>query len=116
MKKILALLLAAALLLTLAGCSRSVGGTYTLEYITAEGLRMNPSGFGMNITFELSEDGVGTATYGGTKLSITWVEDGNTVVVTGPNGELKLTKDGKALILHDEGTLLFFTPKEEEED
>ena len=115
MKKILALLLTAALLLALTGCSRSVGGVYKLEYITAEGLRMNSSGFGMNVTLELSEDGVGTATYSGTRLDITWTEEGGTVILTGPNGELRLSKDVKALVLHSEGTMLFFTPVEEED-
>ena len=36
--------------------------------------------------------------------------------ITGPNGVLELTKDGKSLILHDEGTLLFFNPVEDEDD
>ena len=114
MKRTIIALLLLALLATLTGCSRDVGGKYKLEYITADGERMNPAGFGMNITFELAEDGVGTAVYGGTSLDITWVEDGGDVVLTSGEKELRLTRDGKDLILHDEGTLLFFTPVEEE--
>ena len=75
---------------------------------------MAPSSFGMNITFKLEEDGVGTATYSGTSFEITWEEEGREVVLTGPNGELRLTRDGSDLILHSDGTLLFFTPAEED--
>ncbi len=115
MKRIAALLLAAALLLTLAGCAKAAGGSYRLEYITADGVRMTPSSFGMNISLELEEDGVGTADYSGTVMDITWTDEGGTVVVEGPNGELVFTKDGSSLILHSEGTLLFFKPVEEED-
>lgn len=115
MKRMIGLLLAAFLLLGLAGCAKAAGGSYRLEYITADGIRMTPSSFGMNISLELEEDGVGTAVYSGTTLDITWTDEGSTVVVEGPNGTLSFTKDGSNLILHDEGTLLFFTSVEEEE-
>lgn len=116
MKRILILLLCAALLLSLTACSKAAGGAYKLEYITADGMRFAPSSFGMNITFELDSDGIGTANYSGTVMEITWTDEGGTVVVTGDNGVLEFTKDGKALVLHDEGTLLFFTPVEDEDD
>ena len=116
MRRIFALLLCAVLILGLAGCSKAAGGSYKLDYITANGIRIPPGGFGMNISFELESDGVGTATYSGTTLDITWTDNGSTVEITGPNGVLELTKDGKSLILHDEGTLLFFNPVEEEDD
>ena len=115
MRRFRALLLAALLLLTLTGCARAAGGSYRLDYITANGIRIPPGGFGMNISFELESDGVGTATYSGTTLDITWTDNGSTVEITGPNGVLELTKDGKSLILHDEGTLLFFNPVEEDD-
>ena len=109
MRRLFALLLCAALLLALTGCSKAAGGSYKLEYITADGVRMLPSSFGMNITLDLEEDGVGTANYSGTVMDITWTDEGKTVLVTGPKGELEFRKDGKNLILHDNGTLLFFT-------
>lgn len=115
MRRVFALLLCAALCLALVGCSRAAGGSYRLEYITADGVRMLPSTFGMSISLELEEDGVGTATYSGTLMNVTWTDEGKTVVLNGPKGELEFTKDGKALVLHDEGTLLFFTPVEEED-
>ena len=108
-------LLCAALLLTLAGCSKAAGGSYKLEYITADGMRIPPGGFGMSIYLNLEEEGRGTATYSDTTLDITWEDNGSTVTVTGPNGVLKFTQDGKSLILHDEGTLLFFKPIEEDD-
>ena len=115
MKRVIALLLAAVLLLTLAGCARAAGGSYFLDYITADGYRMKASLFSMSITLELEEDGVGTANYNGTVLDVTWTDTGRKVIVTGPDGELEFTKDGKNLILHDEGTILFFAPVEEDD-
>ncbi|MBR6120601.1 MAG: hypothetical protein IKQ04_09830 [Oscillospiraceae bacterium] len=115
MKRMITLLLCAALLLSLAGCAKAAGGSYKLEYITADGLRIPPGGFGLNISFELDSDGVGTASYGSTQLDITWVDKGGSVEITGPNGVLELTKDGENLILHADGTLLFFKPVEEDD-
>lgn len=116
MKRGIALLLAAILLLSLVGCARAAGGKYFLDYMTADGYRMKPSLFSMNVTLELEEDGVGTANYNGTVLDITWTDTGKAVVITGPNGELEFSKDGKTLILHDEGTILYFNPVEEEDE
>ena len=115
MKRVIALLLAAVLLLTLVGCARAAGGSYFLDYITADGYRMKASLFSMSITLDLEEDGVGTANYNGTVLDVTWTDTGRKVIVTGPDGELEFTKDGKNLILHDEGTILFFSPVEEDD-
>ncbi len=116
MKRILALLLCAALFLGLVGCGKSAGGSYFLDYMTADGYRMKPSLFSMNVTLNLEEDGVGTANYNGTVLDITWTDTGKAVIVTGPNGELEFNKDGKKLILHSEGTILYFSPVEEEDE
>ena len=115
MKRLLTLLLCAALLLSLTACSKAAGGSYKLEYITADGMRIPPGGFGLNISFELNADGVGTATYGGTVLDISWADKGGSVEITGPNGVLEFTKDGESLILHADGTLLFFNPVEEDD-
>ena len=113
MKRIFALLLTAILLLTLVGCARAAGGSYFLDYITADGYRMKASLFSMSITLDLEDDGVGTANYNGTVLDVTWTDTGRKVIVTGPDGELVFSKDGKNLILHDDGTILFFSPVEE---
>ena len=115
MKRILSLLLCAALLLALTGCTRAAGGAYKLDYITANGVRMTPSTFGMSISFTLDEEGQGTATYSGSTMEITWEDEGGLVTITGPNGVLEFSKSGKSLILHSDGTLLFFTPIEEDE-
>ena len=114
MKRILALLLCALLFLGLLGCSRAAGGSYFLDYMTADGYRMKPSLFSMSVTLDLEEDGVGTANYNGTVLGITWTDTGRTVIVSGPTKELTFSKDGDKLILHSEGTILYFSPVEEE--
>ena len=115
MKRGIALLLAAILLLSLAGCAKSAGGSYFLDYMTSDGYRMKPGLFSMSITLDLEEDGVGTASYNGTTLDITWTDTGRSVIVNGPNGELTFSKDGDKLILHDKGTILYFSPVEEED-
>lgn len=115
MKRIFALLLAAILLLSLVGCARAAGGSYFLDYVTADGYRMKASLFSMSVTLDLEEDGVGTANYNGTVLDVTWTDTGSKVIVIGPNGELEFSKDGKNLILHDEGTILYFAPAEEDD-
>lgn len=116
MKRILALSFALIACLTLAGCSKDVGGTYRLDYATADGVRISTSNLGITTSFTLEEDGVGTATYSGTTMGITWAEDGNEVVVTNNKKELRFYRDGKNLVLHDNGTMLFFALEEEEED
>ena len=116
MKRIGLLLLAAVLAFSLVGCSKAACGKYKLEYITADGLRLAPGGFSLNITMDLQEDGVGIAYYSGSPEDITWTDEGGTVFVTGNRGVvLEFTKDGDSLVLHDEGVLLFFTPVEEED-
>ncbi len=116
MKQILALFFALTICLSLTGCSDAVGGTYRLDYATADGVRLPPSKFGMNISFTLEEDGIGTATYSGTTTNLTWAEEGSEVVVTNDNKELRFYRDGKNLVLHDNGTMLFFVLEEEEEE
>ena len=116
MKRLLSILLIGALLLCLVGCSRSVGGRYKLETVTSDGMTLLPSALGLNVSFQLEADGVGTAEYSGSSLDITWEEKDGNVIITGPNGSIELLKDGKNLVLHGEGTLLFFKPVEEEAD
>ena len=116
MKRVLCLLLATVLCLFFTACSKGVGGSYQLEYITTDGVRLPPSNLGMNISFELQEDGVGSASYGSTTVKITWAEDGNEIVVKSDDSELRFSRDGEKLILHDEGTILYFVPETEAEE
>lgn len=116
MKRILTILLALMLCFCLSACSKEVGGVYKLEYITTDGVRISPSSLGMNISFAFSEDGTGTATYSGQTLAITWAEDDDGLLVTGPHEELHFSWDGSTLVMHDEGSMLFFTHVEEEEE
>ena len=115
MKRVFSLFVLAVLLLSLVGCAKVAGGSYFLDYMTADGYRMKPGLFSMTITLDLEEDGVGTANYNGTVMDVTWTDTGRTVILTGPNGELTFSKDGDKLILHDKGTILYFSPVEEED-
>lgn len=115
MKRIACVLLILALLVTLTACSKAVGGTYELSRATFDGKAVNPANLSMNMRFTLEPNGIGTARYNTRTVDITWSDNGSTVEITGPNGVLELTKDGKSLILHDEGTLLFFNPVEEDD-
>ena len=116
MKRMMILLLILVLCFSLASCSKAVGGTYKLEYCTSKGVRFPPSNLGINISFELNEDGSGSATFGAAEQEITWVEDGGTVVMNSADKTLEFSKDGENLVLHDEGTMLFFMLQEEEEN
>ena len=114
MKRILLALLCGALAFALGGCADSVGGVYKLDHATANGLRLSPESYGIRIQLQLEDNGVGTATYDAATLNVTWEEDDGTVTLTGPNGVLEFTKHGNSLILHDDGTMLFFEPVQAE--
>ena len=116
MKRILTLLLSCLLCLCLVGCAKAVSGTYKLDYITTDGVRVSPSTLGLNMSFELLEDGIGTATYGPATVDLTWVEEGNELLISSENQELRFSRDGNTLVLHDDGTMLFFTLAEEEKE
>lgn len=114
-KKLRLLIPLLALLVLLSGCARAVGGSYTLTYGTAEGLRFSPGSLGIHISLELGEDGVGTANYNGTEMEVTWSDQGGSILLEGKNGQLSFVKDGKDLILHEDGISLYLTPVEEED-
>ena len=116
MKRILTIFLVLLLCFSLSACSRDVSGVYKLEYITTDGVRISPSTLGMNISFTFSEDGTGIATYSGQALDITWAEEDDGLLVTGPYETLHFAWDGSTLVLHDEGSRLFFTHVEEEDE
>ena len=115
MKRLASVLVILALLLSLTACSKAAGGTYTLTKVTWDGVGAQPSMAGVNITFTLESNGVGTARYGNDSYEITWADNGATVTLELRGKTLELTKDGKNLILHDEGAILYFTPPKETE-
>lgn len=116
MKRVFILLLATVLCLSITACSKGVGGSYQLEYITTDGVRLPSSKLNLNISFELLEDGAGSASYGSTTVKITWAEEGNKIVVKSSDAELRFSRDGKKLTLHDEGTILYFVAATEAEE
>ena len=107
-RRMLAALLVLGMVLALTACSKSAGGVYKLTKATADGKAVQPTDLGLNITFTLLSDGTGSGVYNNTKVSLTWTETKNTVTVEGINGTLVFDKEGKNLILHDDGTILTF--------
>ena len=98
------------LLFALTGCSKAAGGAYELTRATYNGKAVNPANLSVNMRFELGQNGLGTATYNGVTVDVTWADNGKTVTVKDGEKTLEFTKDGKNLILHDNGTILYFTP------
>jgi hypothetical protein len=117
MKRLIALILTTlAVLFLLSGCgARAVEGKYTLTKTTTEARRIRPSEISMNSTFIFNDDGTGSANLNGNFRTFTWTEDDSTVTAVSSKGTLVFTKDGKDLLLHDDGTILTFEPEEEED-
>lgn len=118
MKRTICLLLAVTgILMLFAGCSKSVGGTYVLSKITADGYLIAPKDLSMNISFTLESDGTGKAQYNSTELEITWSRDGKSISLIGLEEDkvLELTVSGGDLILHDDGTVMVFERQEDED-
>ena len=116
MKRLLVLLLAAAVLLTLfSGCAKQAGGEYHLDRVTTDGRRITPGELNLSIQFTLESDGSGSGVFNGNQRTFTWAEDDGTVTFSGSGKTLVFTKDGKDLLLHDEGTVLTFSPVEEDD-
>ncbi len=107
-RRIIAAGLVLLLVLALTGCSKSAGGVYKLTKATSNGTAFKPTDLSLNFTFTLQPDGTGSAVYNGTRVKLTWTETKSTVTVEGINGTLVFDKDGKNLILHDEGSILTF--------
>ena len=116
MKRIVCVLMILALLLTLTACSKAVGGTYELSRATFDGKAVNPANLSMNMRFTLEPNGIGTARYNTRTVDITWSDNGSTVTVKDGEKTLEFKKDGKNLILHDNGMILYFTPAKTEEE
>lgn len=107
-RRILAAALVLLLALTLTACAKAAGGVYKLTKVTSNGTAFKPTDIGQNFTFTLLPDGTGYGVYNGTSVDLTWTETKSTVTVEGINGTLVFDKEGKNLILHDEGSILTF--------
>ena len=107
-RRIFALGLVLLLALTLTACAKSAGGVYTLTKATFNGTAVKPSDLGMSFTFTLQSDGTGTGLHNGASINLTWTETKRTVTVESIDGTMVFDKEGKNLILHDEGTILIF--------
>lgn len=109
MKRLIACVLLLMIILTISGCSKAFGGSYTLTKITKDGTSFTPSSLGMNFHFTLGAKGSGSASFNSAEQTITWVDNGNTITIEGNKKTLEFTKDGKNLILYDDGMVLYFT-------
>ena len=97
MKKIL--ILAIAALLGLVSCSKELQliGTWELTSVESEGITIEPSKLGMNITITFKAGGVATLTSDGESEEVTYAVAGNTLTLDGEN--IPFTIQGKTLTL-----------------
>ena len=119
MKKTMALALALVLLVSLltacgGGGKYAAAGEYLCTSMTAEGLTMDPSAWGLEIVLTLKDDGTGSLKYAGDEtepLDLTWSQNGDTLKIT-INGEAADVKlDGDTIALSQEGAEMIFTKK-----
>lgn len=100
MKKGLSVLVALAMLLTLAvpalAETASVAGVWTMTAMISSGVEIDPASMGMEMSMDLAEDGTGTLTAFGVGSEVTWTFDGATLDVTDPDGTVsfELQEDG----------------------
>lgn len=100
MKKGLSVLVALAMLLTLAvpalAEAASVAGVWTMTAMISSGVEIDPASMGMEMSMDLAEDGTGTLTAFGVGSEVTWTFDGATLDVTDPDGTVsfELQEDG----------------------
>lgn len=100
MKKGLSVLVALAMLLTLAvpalAEAASVAGVWTMTAMISSGVEIDPVSMGMEMSMDLAEDGTGTLTAFGVGSEVTWTFDGATLDVTDPDGTVsfELQEDG----------------------
>lgn len=100
MKKGLSILVALAMLLTLAvpalAEAASVAGVWTMTAMISSGVEIDPVSMGMEMSMDLAEDGTGTLTAFGVGSEVTWTFDGATLDVTDPDGTVsfELQEDG----------------------
>lgn len=107
-KRILAVGLVLLLALAFTACAKSAGGVYKLTKATNNGVAFKPTDLGLNFTFTLLPDGTGYGSYNGPTVELTWTQTKDKVTLEGINGTLVFDKEGKNLILHDQGSILTF--------
>ena len=120
MKKTMALALVLVMLVALfAGCSGSKGkyaaaGEYLCTSMTAEGLTMDPSAWGLEITLTLKDDGTGTLKYAGDETEpkpLTWSQNGETMTITVDGEAAVATYKDNQVTLSQEDYEMIFTKK-----
>lgn len=96
MKKGLSVLVALAMLLTLAvpalAEAASVAGVWTMTAMISSGVEIDPVSMGMEMSMDLAEDGTGTLTAFGVGSEVTWTFDGATLDVTDPDGTVSFER------------------------
>lgn len=118
MKKILALLLAAIMLLSLTACGSGSddrddeesemekrAGTYVLESMSADGETVDAEDLGMEAYLELKKNGTGTMTMMGESTEVEWDED--SITVEGEKADLDFRGSRATITVEDEGEMVF---------
>lgn len=109
MKKMMAMLLMLALLVCGAAAEAAdVTGTWYLNEVRMDGVTLNPSGLGMEMTMELKEGGAATISTAAGEEIVTmegeWTQDGATVTVS-------VEGDPMAMVLDEAGNLVADEPE-----
>lgn len=112
MKKTLAIALVILMVASLfVACGEaSAAGSYTCTSMTTEGMTLDPSALGLEVTLTLNEDGTGAMSFGTESISeLTWKQNGNSIDLTVDGETETATLDGDTITLSEDGAELVFT-------
>lgn len=119
-KRALTLLLALAMIVSLAACGgggNGPAGSYKMTKMNAAGVEMNiddlaaMAGVDMTVTLELKDDGnfsLDMSALGTGSVSGTWTSSGSTVTLTSDGEDVNATISGKTLVMEQDGQSLTF--------
>lgn len=112
MKKSLAIALVIVMIASLfVACGEtSAAGNYTCTSMSAQGMTLDPSALGIEVTLTLNEDGTGAMSYGEQATSeLTWTQNGNSIDLTVDDETTTATVDGDTITLTEDAAELVFT-------
>jgi len=87
-------------------------GTWHLQQVEAEGLRLSAADLGLDITLVLEEGGRGLMSFEDEEEAIDWRLEGDSITLIMEDDEGELAIQGDTLVLDDGGTLMIFGREE----
>lgn len=111
MKKLISLILVVVLAFAgFAASAEDITGTWYLTEAVSEGLSIDPSTLGMEMTLVLNADGTGALAALGQEMACTWTFDGQAGTIDlGDDGTTAFTCDGTTLSIDVSGTVMNFS-------